>query len=144
MSRGLAAPATTTRRLVITVCPLEPGSVTLPVTRGGRARRMNAGAIATALGALIAERKLGDVVGLRAGCAGGCGRSCPNVSVTIYPAPRPGEKPDQVAIGWKTYVYSLASLDCLATVIEENLGRRPRSAPEAPRATPRSAARRRP
>ena len=140
MSSGPAAPA---RRLVITVCPLEPGSVAIPVERGGRVRRMNAGAIATALGALIAARKLGGIVELRAGCAGGCGRSGPNVSVTIYPVPQPGEKPDRVAIGWKTYVYSLASLDCLARVIEENLGRRPRSAPEAPRATPRSAARRR-
>jgi len=143
VSRGLAAPATTTRRLEITVCPREPGSVTLPVTRGGRAKRMNAGAIAAALRTLIAELRLHDRVALHEGCAGGCGRAGPNVSVTIYALPRPGEAPDHVAIGWKTYVYSLAGLDCLATVIEENLGRRPRSAAAAPAPTPRSGARRR-
>ena len=103
---------------------MEPGSVTLPVERGGRARRMNARALAAALGSLIAERKLGDLVWLRAGCAGGCARTGPNVGVTIYPAPRPGERPDHVAIGWKTYVYSLGTLDCLATIIEENLRRK--------------------
>ena len=104
---------------------MEPGSVRLPVEGGGRARRMNAGAVAAALASLIAERNLGDLVRLRAGCAGGCARTGPNVGVTIYPAPRPGEPPDNVAVGWKTYVYSLASLDCLATVIDENLGARP-------------------
>jgi hypothetical protein len=41
--------------------------------------------------------------------------------VTIHPVPRPGEKPDHVAIGGKRYVYSLASLDCVATIIDENL-----------------------
>jgi hypothetical protein len=115
----------------------------LPVTRGGRARRMNATAVAGALRALIAERELHDLVGLQEGCAGGCARTGPNVSVTIYSLPRPGEAVDHVAIGWKTYVYSLASLDCLARVIEENLGRRPRSAAEAPAPTPRSGAPRR-
>jgi len=86
---------------------------------------MNAAAIAAALGSLIAERNLGDLVRLRAGCAGGCSRTGPNVGVTVYPVPRPGEKPDNVAIGWKTYVYSLATLSSLAAVIDENLGARP-------------------
>ena len=54
-------------------------------------------------------------------CSGAlqCWRSS---SVDIFPVPPPGEPPDSVAIGWKTYVYSLASLDCLARVIDENLG----------------------
>jgi len=109
------------RRLVITVCPRERGAVVLAVRRGGRARRLNAPAIAQALQDLAVERRLDDYVRVSEGCAGGCARAGPNVGVTIYPAPRPGEKPDHVAIDWKTYVYSLASLDCLATIIEENL-----------------------
>jgi hypothetical protein len=131
------------RRLVIAVCPREPGVVRLPVTRGSRARPLDAGAVAAALRALVDAGDLHERVELVEGCAGGCARTGPNVSVTIYPMPRPGAAPDHVAVGWKTYVYSLASLDCLATVIEENLGRRPRSAGEAPAPTPRSGARRR-
>jgi hypothetical protein len=114
----------TPRRLVITVCPREPGVVTLPVARGSRAVRLNAGAIVRHLTELVAGRGLAERVRLREGCAGGCSGSGPNVSVEIFPMTRPGERPDHVAIGWKTYVYSLASLDCLATVIDENLGRR--------------------
>ena len=45
----------------------------------------------------------------------------------------PGQRADEVAIGWKTYVYSLATLDCLARVIEENLDG-PRPAAPRPRA----------
>jgi hypothetical protein len=45
----------------------------------------------------------------------------PNVTVTKYPAPRAGERPDHVAVGWKTYVASLGSLDCLAQVIDDNI-----------------------
>ena len=41
------------RRLVITVCPREPGVVVLPVERGGRARRLDAAAIARELRELI-------------------------------------------------------------------------------------------
>jgi len=67
------------------------------------------------------ERRLEEYVSVCEGCAGGCARVGPNVGVTMYPVPRPGEKPDHVAIGWKTYVYSLASLDCLATILDENL-----------------------
>ncbi|MBI4636349.1 MAG: hypothetical protein HY727_08365 [Candidatus Rokubacteria bacterium] len=109
------------RRLEITVCPLEPGIVVLPVTPAGAAERMNARAIARRLAALVDKRRLARRVSIREGCAGGCASDGPNVSVTIYPVPPPGERPDRVAIGWKTYVYSLATLDCLATVIDENL-----------------------
>jgi len=109
------------RRLVITVCPRERGLVVLPVERGGRARRLDAATVAKSLRDLVAARRLGDRVCLREGCAGGCSRAGPNVDVRIHAATRPGEKPDHVAIGWKTYVYSLASLDCVATIIDENL-----------------------
>jgi hypothetical protein len=109
------------RRLVITVCPLEPGTVMLPLTRGARPRRLGARAIASHLADLAAERGLSEVVEIRAGCAGGCWLPGPNVSVAIYPAASPGERPDHVAIAWKTYVASLADLDALATILEENL-----------------------
>lgn len=109
------------RRIVVTVCPLEPGLVSLPVTRGGPRRRMGARAAARHLSALAAERGLTDFVQIRSGCAGGCWVKGPNVSVAIYPATAPGERPDHVAIAWKTYVASLADLDALETVLEENL-----------------------
>jgi len=111
------------RRLVITVCPREPGVVVLPITRGGRAVRLDAEAIRRHLEELVAERGLGERVRLREGCAGGCSGPGPNVSVEIFPLTRPGERADHVAVDWKTYVYSLGSLDCLAAVIEDNLGR---------------------
>jgi hypothetical protein len=113
----------TPRRIVITVCPRERGVVVLPITRGGRAVRLNAGAILHRLAELVAERGLGERVRLREGCAGGCSGTGPNVSVEIFPLGLPGEREDHVAVDWKTYVYSLGSLDCLAAVIEENLGR---------------------
>jgi len=109
------------KRLVITVCPRECGEVVLPVERRRRARRLDARAILTELAALVARRGLGERVELREACAGGCGGPGPNVDVTIHPATPPGQRPDHVAIGWKTYVYSLPALDCLATVIDENL-----------------------
>lgn len=111
------------RRLVITVCPREPGVVVLPITRGGRAVRLDAEAIRRHLGELVAERGLGERVRLREGCAGGCSGPGPNVSIEIFPLTRPGEREDHVAVDWKTYVYSLGTLDCLAAVIEDNLGR---------------------
>jgi hypothetical protein len=122
----------TERRLVITVCPRERGVVALPVGRGAKAVRVDAAAIVRHLEALVAERGLADRVRLREGCAGGCSGPGPNVSVEIFPMTRPGERPDHVAVGWKTYVYSLASLDCLATVIDENLGRSRRRAGSEP------------
>jgi len=115
----------TPRRIVITVCPRERGVVVLPITRGGRAVRLNAEAILEHLAELVAERGLGERVRLREGCAGGCSGTGPNVSVEIFPLGRPGEREDHVAVDWKTYVYSLGSVDCLAAVIEENLGRSP-------------------
>jgi len=79
--------------------------------------------VARRLRELVAARGLEDRVELREGCAGGCGRPGPNVDVTIYPLTGPGEKRSHVAVDWKTYVYSLATLDCLAAVIDENLYR---------------------
>jgi hypothetical protein len=113
----------TPRRLVVTVCPREPGVVTLPIAHEGRAVKLNAAAIAHELRQLVAERGLAERVRVREGCAGGCSGPGPNVSVEILPLTRPGEREDHVAIGWKTYVYSLGSLDCLAAVIDDNLGR---------------------
>jgi hypothetical protein len=113
----------TPRRLVVTVCPREPGVVTLPVARGEPAVKLNAAAITHHLRQLVAERGLAERVRVREGCAGGCSGPGPNVSVEILPVTRPGEREDHVAIGWKTYVYSLGSLDCLAAVIDDNLGR---------------------
>ena len=95
--------------------------VVLPVDRGGRPRRLDAAAVARSLRDLVAARGLAGRVSVREGCAGGCGRAGPNVDVRIHLAARPGEKLDHVAIDWKTYVYSLASLDCVATIIDENL-----------------------
>jgi len=112
---------TRARRLVVTVCPRESGVVRLPVERGGHAMRLDADAVLKTLRALVDSRGLAERVRFCEACAGGCSADGPNVSVEIFPAPLPGERPDHVAIGWKTYVYSLASLDCLATVIEENL-----------------------
>jgi len=93
----------------------------LPVRHGERARRLDARAIVHHLATLSAQRGLAELVELREACAGGCSLAGPNVSVTIHPATRPGERPDHVAVGWKTYVTSLGTLDALATVIEENL-----------------------
>src|SRR5262245_23693057 len=109
------------RRLVVTVCPRGPGVVVLPVERGGRARRLDAVGVLTELERIVARRGLRARVEFRQACAGGCGGDGPNVDVTIYPGTAPGERPDHVAIGWKTYVYSLATLDCLAAIIDENL-----------------------
>ena len=109
------------RLLIVTVCPREPGAVVLAVRRGGRARRLTAPDVVQALRDVVMERRLDEYVRVCEGCAGGCAQSGPNVSVTVYQAPRPDEKPCYVAIDWKTYVYSLASLDCVATIIDENL-----------------------
>ncbi len=109
------------RRLVITVCPRELGMVVLPVDRGGRPRRLDAAAVARSLRDLVAARRLAGRVCVREGCAGGCGRAGPNVDVRVHLVARPGAKLDHVAIDWKTYVYSLASLDCVATILDENL-----------------------
>ena len=109
------------RRLVISVCRRECGTVVMPVKRGGRKRRLDATAILEHLDALVAERGLAEHVEVREACAGGCRYLGPNVSVSIYPPHRAGEREDHVAIAWKTYVGSLKTLDCLAQVIDENL-----------------------
>ena len=93
----------------------------MPVEGGGRARRLNADAILRHLQTLVDARGLGAEVRIRDACAGGCGLRGPNVTVTIYPPVRPGERPDHVAVAWKTYVASLKTLDCLARVIDDNL-----------------------
>ncbi len=121
------------RRVVITVCYREPGVVVLPVERGDRPSRLDARAIARRLHALAERLGVADRVLVREGCAGGCSGAGPNVSVAIYPLPAPGERSDQVAVAWRTYVYSLPTLDCLAQVIDESLVE-----PRAPRRTPRA------
>ena len=93
----------------------------MPVERGGRPRRLNADAILRHLQTLVEDRGLGEQVRIRDACAGGCGQRGPNVTVTIYPSVQPGERPDHVAVAWKTYVASLKSLECLARVIDDNL-----------------------
>ena len=98
----------------------------LPVERGGRRRRLDAAGVVHSLRDLVAAGGHDALVSVREGCAGGCARTGPTVDVRIYPVSAPGAKPDTVAIDSKTYVYSLASLDCLASVIEDNLYRRPR------------------
>ena len=113
------------RRLVITVCLRESGVVVLPLERGGRRRRLDAAAVVRSLRDLVAASGYDALVSVREGCAGGCARMGPNVDVRIFPIAPPGAKPDTVAIDWRTYVYSLASLDCLASVIEDNLYCRP-------------------
>jgi len=109
------------RRLVINACSLETGLVRLPVRAGTRPVQMDGRAIRQRLDELVRSRGLSHLVRVREACAGGCSGGGPNVSVTIYPAPHPGEQPDGIAIGWKTYVYSLAGLACLAAVIDDNL-----------------------
>lgn len=112
------------RRIVVYVCPREDGVVVLPLKRGGRRQRLDAPAIARHLAALAAGRGLSAVVEIREACAGGCRLAGPNVSVTIHPPTLPGKRPDHVAVGWRTYVDSLADLDALATVLDENLSAR--------------------
>jgi hypothetical protein len=112
---------TPSRRLVVTVCPRERGVVVLPLERGGRATRLDARGVLDGLRALVARRGLTNRVQIRDGCAGGCWGAGPNVDVRIYAAAAPGERADHVALGWKTYVYSLSTLPSLADVIDENL-----------------------
>ncbi|MBI3029999.1 MAG: hypothetical protein HYY64_10845 [Candidatus Rokubacteria bacterium] len=128
------------RLLEITVCPLEPGSVALPLERGGRPRRMDARAIRQHLERLIRRRALAGRVWLREDCAGGCHRAGPNVNVDVFLKAPPGAEQDHVAVENRSYVYSLASLPCLARIIDENLR------PGRPRGTraARSGRRRRP
>ena len=93
----------------------------MPVERGGPRRRLDAGKILRHFQTLVAQRGLDAHVRVRDACAGGCNFRGPNVSVTIHPPVRPGEAPDHVAIGWKSYVGTLNALECLERVIDENL-----------------------
>ena len=110
------------RRLVITVCPRETGTVTLAVERGQRRRRLDARGILQELQGLIDSRGLGAFVSVREGCAGGCYNTGPNVSLTLHALSPPGRRPDNIAIGWESYVGSIGALDCLATILETHLG----------------------
>ena len=127
------------RRLVITVCPRERGVVTLPRERGERAQPLDAEAVAAGLERGIATRGLVDRVIVRRACAGGCLLAGPNVSVVTYPLAPPGEKPDHVAVAWKSYVGSLQTLRCVADVLDDNISAtaarrgRTRAAPSRPR-----------
>ena len=119
----------TPRRLVVTVCPREPGVVTLPIARGRRAEKLNATAIAHQLRQIVAERGLADACAcarvrrrLLEARAQRVGRDLPDDS--------PGRaREDHVAVGWKTCAYSLGTLDCLAAVLDDNLGRAPGGEP---------------
>lgn len=112
---------TPARRLVVTVCSRERGVVVLPLERGARATRFDAAGVLTALQTLVTSRGLAERVQVRDGCAGGCWGAGPNVDVRVYAAEAAGERVDHVALGWKTYVYSLPTLASLADVIDENL-----------------------
>lgn len=107
--------------LAITVCPRENGTVRLPVEKGSRRIAMNARSLAHHLEKLIAARGLTGEVWVRKDCAGGCWLSGPNVNVDCFAKAPPGEVQDHVAIGGKTYVYSLGSLDYVGQLIDENL-----------------------
>ena len=82
---------------------------------------MDAAGLTRHLEALVERRRWHAHVRVQAACAGGCAGDGPNVSVAIFTVPRPGEAPDNIAIGWRTYVASLDTLDCLARVVEENV-----------------------
>ena len=115
------SPRPPARRLLVTVCPNERGTVLMRTVRGGRRQRLDARAVLRELEALVVKRALQETVEVRAGCAGGCHGRGPNVSVAIYPPVRPGERPDHIAVGWRSYVGVLEHLDALAAVIDENL-----------------------
>ena len=109
------------RLLAITVCVREPGTVRLPVAPGGPTLRLDARAILARLQALIHERGLDDRVRVREGCAGRCSGRGPNVTVEIYARAPEGHRQDRVAIAWKTYVYSIGTLEALSTIIDANV-----------------------
>ena len=108
------------RRLVVTVCPRERGVVTMPLERGGRARRLDARGVVAGLRRIVARRGLADRVVVRDGCAGGCSRNGPNVDVRMYAVAAAGQADDHVALAFRTYVYSLDCLASLADIIDEN------------------------
>lgn len=95
--------------------------MTLPIERGGPPVRMDAARLVRRLAGLVARRGVQDRVRIRQGCAGGCAGPGPNVDVAIHAHPAPGEPADNVSVGWRTYVYTLRTLDCLARVLDDNL-----------------------
>jgi hypothetical protein len=103
------------------VCPRERGTVRLPLERGGTPRRLDAEAVGAALEACVAARDLAGRVSVRSACAGGCLLAGPNVSVVMYPLTPEGEKPDHVAVGWKSYVGTLDTLSSLADVVDTSV-----------------------
>jgi hypothetical protein len=109
------------RRLVISVCPREPGVVVLAIEPGQKRRRLDARAIRRELDALVTRRGLGHLVTVHEACVGCCHGDGPNVGVTMFPVPLPGEPESHVAIGWRNYVYSIGELRSLAEIIEKNL-----------------------
>lgn len=118
------------RRLVITVCPREPGTVLLPLEPGGRRHRFDAPAILAALQALVSARGLEERVTLAGRAArAGATAAAPTSLVDIHVEAAPGRRQDHVAVGWKTYVYSIGRLDCLATIVDESLTT-PRTRPD--------------
>jgi hypothetical protein len=126
---------TSPRRVVVTVCLRERGVVALPIERGGRVERLDAGRVVRRLQEVVAKRGLADRVRVETGCAGGCTCPGPNVSLAFYAEPRAGEPADHVAIGWRTYAASLAALDCLARVVDDNVGDAGRAARRRRRAS---------
>ena len=103
------------------MCAKEAGTIVLPIERGGPRRRLDARGILRELEALVVRRDLEAIVRVREGCAGGCHGPGPNVSVTIHAIPAPGEKPDNVAVAWRTYVGSLADAPSLCAIVDDNL-----------------------
>ena len=119
MSRATSRPR---RRIVITVCPRELGTVALPVAPGRPRRRLDARAILAELQALVSRRKLDALVRVREGCAGGCHGRGPNVSLTFHALPAPGERPDNIAVAWRSYVGALGETPSLQAIVDENCG----------------------
>ena len=122
VNAAAGSPPPARRRIIITVCPKETGTALLSLERGGSRKRLDAHAILRALQALVARRNLDGAVLVREGCAGGCHGRGPNVSLTVHTRPAPGERPDNIAIGWRTYVGALANLPSLQAIIDDNLG----------------------
>src|SRR5205085_1195471 len=109
------------RRIVAQAQRHLPGVVAVPLERGERVRRLDHDAAVAALETAIAARGLGERVTVRRACVGGCYLGGPNVGVVAYPLTPPGEKPDHVAVAWKTYVGSLETLRCLGDVLDDNI-----------------------
>ena len=121
MSPAAARPR---RRLIITVCLKESGTVVLPVEPGAARKRLDASAILRELQNLVARRQLDAVVLVREGCAGGCHRRGPNVSLTLHALPAPGERPDNIEYwGYLGVIAARKGDAASATAVSDGLGR---------------------